>query len=453
MRASGRTNAKLAFVATLLILATVAAEASMRPRPDGVAATSLAGARAELDANVLTLHLPDGARAAIDPQAIRVLVAGQPRTPFAVEEAPEGALRAYLVEGAGSADEARVMVYADPAAADEGGGALLDLPVDVVTARFVLPGPRWGAGVAAAEGVAYVLGGAVTPEGPAGPVEDAWRALDTILRLDLATGEVSTLQAHLPVGVVAGSAVWDPRATEACPEGCAYLFAGMDAGRSLRSNIVRYDPARDVAATMAAHLPNRVVDPAAFFTGTHAIVVGGGMVDVVRFDPLEDTTVTLVHSPLTSLWGMSAFFDPRPSPACPEGCGYVVGGKVIGDLLPPLTTMVLTRDQIVRVDAQTGAATPMPTRLPWNTQYASVAFDGARAYVLGGRSCAPDACRSSDGVVAFDPATGLLEPLAPIPERPESASAVWHDGAILLPNGKDGDGRAFGAVVRYVPEG
>lgn len=445
---AGNVNVRIGFLSVALLLAALGADAALTARPSGLALD--AEPEAILWGNALHVSLPMEAAASLDPSLLRLVVnEGPPQAPLLVEDflAANGTLRLVFLEGGGSGDDARLVL--------DGESGTRNVTVEVATAPDVLPGPRWGATlVADGAGVAYAFGGAVTPAALLGETTGEWVALDSVLRIDLTTGDVSTRAARLPTGRVVASGVWDPRPSDACPAGCAYVLGGMETSAKPVNSILRYDPVADAVTELPVTLPSPRFDATAVWSGTHAYLVGGGW-NVLRFDPQAGRVDSLPASPFAYAFGAGAVFDPRPSSACPSGCAYVFGGREALDPAPPLSTALTERDAILRLDVSTGALAPLPARLPLRLEAFGVAWDGERAFVLGGRACSPEACVRSDAIFSFDPATLAVAALGRLPMPLENAPAVWHEGDAILVSGKaDGaPGGSLDRLVRVRPEG
>lgn len=442
---SKRVNGIVAFVAALAALATLAVDGGpFRGADEG----AWRAAVAVVDGDSVTARFPPslGNLDAVDTLSFELAVNdGGARAPVAIVDdlAANRSVRLRFVEGAGAADGARLR-YSTGASAQE------SLPVRVDTPPDALPGPRWGSAVAQSGATAFAFGGSVTvPSREPGGVPESV-LLQSILVIDLDTGVVRTSRALLPEPTVAAAAVFDPRPTPECPQGCAYVLGGATYDLQVLDTITRYDPVTDTAVALDVRLPGPRFDYAAVWTGTHAILAGGGA-PAQRWDPVTGEFQRLPTTILVSAYALAGTFDPRVTPTCPAGCAYLFGGREFMALPGGIPNQ---RDAIVRVDALTGAHALVPARLPVPTESISVAWDGSRAILLGGRTCSPEACERSDQALAFDPLDGRVTELPrPIPERPENAPAVWHDAHAVLVGGKEGQD-ALGMLdrlVRYAP--
>lgn len=153
---------------------------------------------------------------------------------------------------------------------------------------------------------------------------------------------------------------------------------------------------------------------------------------------------------------VAGVWDPRPSGACPAGCGYIFGGMGRGpdDLL----------DEVVRFDPA-GARLEVVAHLPTPRSQAAAAWAGDRAFVLGGRG--------ADGPLAealvFDPVTATFAPPLALPKAVAEAAAVWDprvhpacpQGCAYLLGGRAADGPLVdtvrveprsGQAIRVVPD-
>lgn len=437
----------MAFASALLVLATAAVESavtdSARDPWESVEASILGGTVA------LTFPRSFDARA-LDPLAFGLVVnGGEVAAPVLVEDdlAANRTLRLIFLDGAGSGDSARLV-------APREGRRVVDRGVSVETPADGLPSPRWGAPLASDGAFAYAFGGAVDAAAFAPDEWYAWKALLSIARVDLASGETRTMRARLPAGAVVGGAFFDARPSPDCPAGCAFVLGGGPSPAEASSAILRYDPVRDAIETLASQLPEPILDPALVWTGTHALLIGGGSPNVIRFDPATGDVTDLGPSAPGDVRAMVGVFDPRPTPECPEGCGYLFGGKGSPDTNPPTTTVLLQRDLILRVDASTGRVVPVPARLPVAVEAPTVAWDGERALVLGGRTCSLAGCSRSDQAFAFDPRSLEVTGLPSLGDGIENASSLWHEGRVVIVGGKCGSANcALDRVVRYDPGG
>lgn len=404
----------------------------------------------ELDADALTLRLDRPLEEDAPDLDVRVSINGRaPVAPVDVQGATRGSrlVRVLLAEGAGSGDAATILL----------GGEAFE--ARVATRPGALPTPRVAAGVAAADGVAYVLGGARDyDQNPA-----LWTPLASILRVDLATGEVRTMNASLPSPRHTVAAVWDSRASAACPSGCAYAFGGVDGDGAVLEEVVRYDPSRDVATRLDARLPPAAGGWTAVWTGTRALLAGAFQPLVLAFDPGAERILHLGASPFTTPEGMGAAFDPRPTAGCPSGCAYFLGGyHESGPRMMAATgrgtTSDHTRDLILRLDAETGVVVPLRTRLPEPRGGSVAAWDanGERIILAGGGGCNAFLCAFPPDLLAFDPRSGAVERLdARMPVTTREAGGAFHEGEMVLVAGVAGSavaGEAMREVVR-VPVG
>ena len=211
-------------------------------------------------------------------------------------------------------------------------------------------------------------------------------------------------------------------------DGKAYVFGGHGPG-GLLDEVVAYDPASGDAAVVA-RLPEPLFTSAAVWTGEAVYLFGGsadgggtGLTDVLRFDPATRRVEKVADLPARTM-AASAAWDPRPTPACPRGCAYVLGGSAaIG---------TYSRD-VVRFDPATRASTPMGPVLPVAHRLGAAVWTGDAAYVLGGYDGAP-----LDQVVRYDPVRNeAVTTKARLPNATHGAVAVAHDGKVHLLGGSD----------------
>lgn len=430
-----RVNTATALASLALLLASVAADTARTPAASESAAPPPGETPAVLTGNVLTLSLEQAARAGDLASLALVVNGGNPLLPldFAEDEERDEVRLRYL-EGAGARD---VADFAES-----------DLPLRVATPLDRLPGPRFAAATVVVGDVAYVLGGAMWH---GSTQREEWSPLDAIVRVDLVTGETWTSPARLPTPRGFATAFWDARSTTACPEGCAYLMGGASDWRTEWGDIIRYDPTREQVTTLPATLPSNS-DYVSIWTGEAAFVAGGGQPRIYRFDPVEETVTALVGSPQTVLVAAAAFFDPRPTPLCPSGCGYIVGGMPNPEPGTPTGRPAsLGSETILRLDPVTGTVVPAGPRIEQGVSGAAVAWDGESAYIVGGASC--DAivvsgdCALRERIARFQPATGTVtEMQVTVPERPHRASAVWWRDSVVVIGGDRGNPADFGVL-------
>lgn len=158
-----------------------------------------------------------------------------------------------------------------------------------------------------------------------------------VLEFDPASGTLRKA-GDLPTPRFGTSAVWDPSVTAACPQGCAYVFGGVDnLGREL-DDIVRFDPATGRSEELPASLPSPRHWTSAVFDGARAYVFGGHdgrgpLADIVAFEPytvrasLLPQRLPLPASETAAVWTGEV--------------AVVFGGNSASGLGPPDTSIVV----------------------------------------------------------------------------------------------------------------
>lgn len=268
----------------------------------------------------------------------------------------------------------------------------------------------------------FVLGGA----GPSG-------ALDDIVRIDPATGEVRTMGAKLPT----------PRSyvTGAFANGKAYAFGGCNDASQCRvaptREIVEYDPATDTARVMPQLLPSGRVSAAAVWSGTHVYLFGGdtngptgcpNVNEIVRFDPATGEVRVMPTTIPGGLLASAGVWDGRRA--------LLFGG--LGSCA--------VRDTILAYDPATGSLSTLATRLPEPRYWPSaVSIDGI-AYVFAGWSST-----FLNDVLRFDPASGSISRLPVTFATGRYATAAAAAGNVAFVSGGWNGVARLADVVRFTP--
>lgn len=441
-------DARVAAWSILALLATAAVDPILADEAgDARVSGAATGApmHAKVEANVATLALPEPIEVlGLDPAAIALVVGqGPPTMPASIEGADAGSrlVRLTFREGAASEDTARLVL-------PDGR----ELVAEVATLPGLLPSPRFAARAAGPDTVAYVVGGATTRS----VASFEWSPLDAILRVDLASGRIATMDARLPGARYGAAPVWDPRPTDACPEGCLYAFGGTGPDGAALDEIVRFDPAGGRVETLGARLPVAASGLVAFFDGSRAHMLGGAQPGIFRFDPKTGEVELVGASPLASLEGLGGTFDPRPSADCPEGCGYLFGGGVpVTRFAAPIgfdTPLDQTRDTVLRYDASSGSLVALAALMPEPRGSPGVAWDGSRAIIAGGGGCvAALVCQYPASVLAFDPATSRFEALeTTLDPTMRETTLVWREGEAIVLAGVVGTASASEPLDRIL---
>jgi hypothetical protein len=220
----------------------------------------------------------------------------------------------------------------------------------IMSAR--LPSSRWStSAVYDGSRYAYIFGGSRVPL--AGQV-------DEIVRFDTTTGVVALLPGRLPTSRWGTSAVWTGSV--------AYIFGGRQDASS-KSEIVRFDPATGLAATVGS-LPVPRFGTSAVWDGTYAYILGGdgssgAVTDIVRYRPAIGEVMTLGAKLPVAKRYTSAIWD-----------GIRV--HVFGDAFSAPS------EQIVRFTPATGVVETAAATLPTQRQYTSAIWDGSTVLLFGG---------------------------------------------------------------------
>lgn len=219
-------------------------------------------------------------------------------------------------------------------------------------------------------GHAYIFGGQ-TATGPS----------DVISRYDAQTNTVAVMRAKLPTPSGFGSAVWI--------KNFAYIFGGTlpgpcsPTGCPYTDQIVRYDPRTDTATLMNARLPSPRINMSAASDGRNAYIFGGccthivpetsGWSQIVRYDPVTDTTVIM-----SAVLPDGRFYA---SAATHGSSIYIFGGEIVRGKDESSNSFL---DDILRYDPAHDVLTAESVRLPSGRSHtAAVVIDNA-AYIFGG---------------------------------------------------------------------
>lgn len=236
-----------------------------------------------------------------------------------------------------------------------------------------------------------------------------------------------------------GSAWVPPGVLPACPDGCAFLAGGGTPNVPL-ATLVRVDPTGLRAVDEPARLAQPRWGAAAVWDGSGILVLGGydgarHHDAIERYDPATGAMRTLGKLPRPVAYA-AAFFDARERPGCPGGCAYLVGGAVQGG----------DSADVVQVDRE-GHVTTFAARLPQPRRDMGVAWDGARAHLIGGAT----GNATTDEVLRFDPSNLTFERAqARLPSPREYVGVAWN-GSVALVMGGTAGARRFDDVLAYDP--
>lgn len=247
--------------------------------------------------------------------------------------------------------------------------------------------------------------------------------------------ELPGLGPELPEPLAAFASVWTPQG--------AYFFGG-DTDLRQSDGIVHWVPGQD-PVVLPEELPAPRWGGRAVWTGSEVLVFGGydraagrSVAEVLRYAPGGSAPVQVAAMPGTRDW-MAAFWDPRPAAECPAGCAYLVGGARAG---------IGALDTILRYEPQAKAFATMDARLPGGRWGLGAAWDGERAYLVGGY----DGHRTHDAILAFDPVADTVAKVADLPWPAVDSAVTWHDGAVHIAGGHIADRpHAYATLVRWTP--
>lgn len=233
-----------------------------------------------------------------------------------------------------------------------------------------------------------------------------------------ATGPTTTVTATAsPVGPVA-VAVVDPALPQpisravAVPAGDGVeLIGGRTTAKVSTDELVQWTPQGQ--STVTGHLARRVHDASVTILGGHPFVFGGG-------DGGSVADVQEVGAGRTTMAGMLPTGRSDLSAATVGDTAYVVGG---------FDDTAGQRDVLATADGKTFTTV---AALPGTVRYGGVVTVGKRILIFGGE----DGGRSSDAVLAFDPAKATVEQIANLPVRLSHASAFVMDGHVYVAGGE-----------------
>ncbi|GEM_PF-5830431 len=231
-----------------------------------------------------------------------------------------------------------------------------------------------------------------------------------VLSLDPATGE-STSFGRLPAPLADAAA--------APKQGDLFLLGGRGPQGPV-DTVLRLDPATRETTLLPARLPEPREKASAAWTASGLLLAGGatpaGLSDsILRWD------------------GRGAFAQAGRLPHPVAGAASATDGARVW--LAGGSGPSGARDEVLLLAAGGGSATVVG-HLPEPRRDAAGAWDGSRLLILGGSVCpAGGACRATDDALAFDPATGDVQRLAPLPFAVSSAAVAARGGSVWLAGG------------------
>jgi hypothetical protein len=167
---------------------------------------------------------------------------------------------------------------------------------------------------AAWTGEEVLLFGGIAKPGRATPATNAINDGESrlIQSYDPETDELSQI-GTLPEPIVDAEAVWDPRPTEDCPEGCAFIFTND-------GELLRYEPETGTTSTIETRRPTLMSSDASLtWTGQEALI----------FPPGDRVTIVNPHStyPVERHWDSWVPEDTHDAAAVWDGSrAHVIGG-------------------------------------------------------------------------------------------------------------------------------
>jgi hypothetical protein len=189
------------------------------------------------------------------------------------------------------------------------------------------------------------------------------------------------------------------------------LIGGRTTAKVSTNQLVQWAPGG--TATISGHLARRVHDSSVTLLGGHAFVFGGGDGgSVANVQEVNGASATMAGKLPTGRSDLSA--------ATIGDTAYVIGG---------FSDTAGQPDVLATTDGRqfTKVAT-----LPRTVRYGAVVTVGSKILVFGGE----DGDRSSDAVLAIDPAKATAEQVATLPVRLSHASAFVLNGHVYLAGGE-----------------
>lgn len=196
-------------------------------------------------------------------------------------------------------------------------------------------------------------------------------------------------------------------------DGRLALLGGIDSSQTSTDSVLLLSGA---SASQHGALPNPQHDAQAATLGPDVYVFGGGQLSsydhILRYDPSTAgaTEAGALPSPASDVAVVSI-----------GNTAYIVGGYTGASWL----------DTIV---AWTPGSNPrVVARLPVGLRYAAVAVADSRIIIAGGTAPSDT---STDAILSFDPATGVVTALGHLPFALTHASAVFLDGRVVVVGGR-----------------
>lgn len=274
------------------------------------------------------------------------------------------------------------------------------------------------------------------------------------------------------------ASVWDARdlpssdPSKNCDDGCAYLIGGRGSSfEQISTDVFRYNPKTNRLTLLGPLLlngkPLKVWGASAIWDGRDIYIIGGYQQTVisdriVRYNPITGRA-TEVSTRLPAQAGnagrawLSAAWDPRTVPGCPEGCAFIFGGvsKLSNE-------SIVYFDQVLRFDPSSDTIAVGNAKLPGRVNgpgrcCTAAVFDANRGifHLFGGRVQGPVATGAGvivDDILAYDPILDTVWIEATLSTPLQFTSAIF-DGTNAYVFGGDVDGVRFVSdrIQRFSP--
>ncbi|MGZ4791262.1 MAG: YCF48-related protein [Ilumatobacteraceae bacterium] len=247
-------------------------------------------------------------------------------------------------------------------------------------------------------------------------------------------GPTTTTAENGPTTTVATSSGFapiapDPRGVASFPAAVwtgteVLVVGGLDLQGHVRAGASAYDPASDTWRVLASPpgespRPNPVVA----WTGSEMLVIGGG-----EYDGTQMSGDGLAYDPATDTWrsiGQLPGFVTDRSPAVWAGTELFVW---------PFDQSGTPAASPVALDVASGSWRQLPTPPIGPRQQAASVWTGTEWIIWGGRS---QAAELADGA-AFNPTTNTWRTIAASPLAPRRVRAVWTGSEMLISAGASG---------------
>jgi hypothetical protein len=224
--------------------------------------------------------------------------------------------------------------------------------------------------------------------------------LDTIVKFNPFTENVTILDEKLPKASVWTSAIWDGEH--------AYIFGGYNKNTSLRmDDIVRFNPVTKEVITLSEKLPSARDGTSAVYDGKYAYIFGGhdstsSIDEIIRFDPISNITSTLSEKLIAAKEGTASVWDGTSS--------FIFGGD------GPSSSVFRFN---ISIDHESYNISTLGSILTDANTYPTSVWDDKYAYIIGGINAA------KGKVFRFDTKSYDITELNVILESEFRATSVW----------------------------